>query len=38
MVSFIIIQSGILNGLSVQSALPLLDHFCYVFDTDEQEH
>ena len=31
-------QSGILNDLSAQSALPLIDHFSYVFDTDEREH
>ena len=33
-----IVQSGILNDLSAQSALPLLDSFSYVFDTDEQEY
>ena len=31
-------QSGILNDLSAQPALPLLDNFSYVFDTDEREH
>ena len=31
-------QSGLLNDLSVQSALPLLDNFSYVSDTDEREH
>ena len=31
------LQSGILNDLSAQSVLPLLDHFSFVFDTDERE-
>ena len=31
-------QWGILNDLSAQSALLLLDHFSYVFDIDEWEH
>ena len=32
------LKSGILNDLSAQSALPLSDHFSYVFDTNEQEY
>ena len=34
----ITLQSGILNDLSAQSALPLSDNFSYVFDTDGREY